>query len=275
MSRSAILWPRAIRYTKTPRNGRKITKITHSALATPPMSWLRKMSKMTRNRMMIQAIQRNRIEHRPEDAEDRIVVTQHSQCPPSGWMIRCAIMAAAAPPMAISPRVGSPIVATLDLRLDDGRAVHVRRLRAVPAALPDVPGHRGGGPVAPWSHRRDARRAVAGRRCRRRVRALHGDVRAVPRLRAGLPQRRAVRAPDGAHARGARRRPPHGAAVVARRARRAAPPPCCCSPARRCWRSPSGCASCRARAGLARLPVRRGRRARGRPATTCGCSPAA
>ena len=37
----------------------------------------------------------------------------------------------------------------------------MRGLRAVPAALPDVPGHGRGGALAAWTHRRDARRAVA------------------------------------------------------------------------------------------------------------------
>ena len=39
-----------------PRNGRMITKITHSALAKPPMSLLRKMSAITRKSTTIQAI---------------------------------------------------------------------------------------------------------------------------------------------------------------------------------------------------------------------------
>ena len=48
-----------------------------------------------------------------------------------------------------------------------------------------------------------AMRAVQRRTApdRRRLRALHGDVRAVPRLRAGVPERGAVRPPDGGHAR--------------------------------------------------------------------------
>ena len=37
----------------------------------------------------------------------------------------------------------------------------MRGVRAVPAALPDVPGHRRGGAVAARAHRRDACRAVA------------------------------------------------------------------------------------------------------------------
>src|SRR5260370_504551 len=36
-----------MRYTNTPKYGTMITKITHSALAYPPRSWLRKMSPNT------------------------------------------------------------------------------------------------------------------------------------------------------------------------------------------------------------------------------------
>ena len=43
------------------------------------------------------------------------------------------------------------------------RAGRLRGLRAVPGPLPDLPGHRRGGPVAPGAHRRHARR---GRRAR-------------------------------------------------------------------------------------------------------------
>ena len=77
------------------------------------------------------------------------------------------------------------------------RTRHVRQLRAVPAALPDVPGDGRGGAVATRPHRSDARRAVGGRAGHRRLRRVHGDLRAVPRLRAGVPERRAVRQPDG------------------------------------------------------------------------------
>ena len=41
----------------TPRNGRKITKISHSTLAKPPRSWLRKMSTNTRNSRKNQSTQ--------------------------------------------------------------------------------------------------------------------------------------------------------------------------------------------------------------------------
>ena len=138
------------------------------------------------------------------------------------------------------------------------RAHLVRGLRAVPAALPDVPRHGRGGAVAARADRRDARRAVARRADRRRVRALHGDLRAVPRLRAGVPERRAVRPPDGGHPRRAR---PSGTA--SRRGGSGRRSPCSaatgrCSPGRRCWPSPSGCASCRGGPGSPALPLRRG-----------------
>ena len=51
----------------------------------------------------------------------------------------------------------------------------------------------------------------------RRLRAVHGDVRAVPRLRAGVPQRRAVRPTDGGHPRHAGRREADDAVVAAPR----------------------------------------------------------
>src|SRR5215469_9082834 len=39
---------------KTPRNGMKMMKISQSAFAKPPMSWLRNTSTITWNRMKIQ-----------------------------------------------------------------------------------------------------------------------------------------------------------------------------------------------------------------------------
>ena len=86
------------------------------------------------------------------------------------------------------------------------RARRVRRVRAVPAALPDVPRHRAA---------RSRRRAAASRRCGwsssdgapidDAFRDRDGGVRAVPRLRGRVPVGGAVRAPHGAHARGAAR----------------------------------------------------------------------
>ena len=63
----------------------------------------------------------------------------------------------------------------------------MRAVRAVPAALPDVPSDRRGVGVASRAHLAHARGATARRRGRRRVRRLHGRVRAVPGLRAGVP----------------------------------------------------------------------------------------
>ncbi len=97
----------------------------------------------------------------------------------------------------------------------------MRGVRLVPPTLPDVPRDRGGGAVAPRTDRCHARRAVARRAGRRRVRALHGDVRAVPRLRAGVPERGPVRPPHGGHPGGAGRRAPHRTPAPARRLRRA------------------------------------------------------
>ena len=58
--RSCMEPPRASRYTKTPRNGRMMMKMHHSALAPPPMSWLRKMSKNTMTSSQIQMKKRKK-----------------------------------------------------------------------------------------------------------------------------------------------------------------------------------------------------------------------
>ena len=79
-------------------------------------------------------------------------------------------------------------------------------------------------------------------------------------LRAGVPERRAVRPPDGGHPRGAGRRPPHGAALAAGRVRRCSTSTGCCSPGRRCWPVAQRLRLVPRRAGLARLPLRRGSR---------------
>jgi hypothetical protein len=75
----------------------------------------------------------------------------------------------------------------------------VRQLRVVPSALPDVSGDRRGGVVTAGADRRNAIRAVARCRDRRPVRSLHGDVRAVPWMRAGVSERCSVRPPDRGH----------------------------------------------------------------------------
>src|SRR6478735_1037852 len=47
--RSAMLRPRAIRYTRTVRNGTKTRKMIHTALSQPLSSWSRKISEITAN----------------------------------------------------------------------------------------------------------------------------------------------------------------------------------------------------------------------------------
>src|SRR6201995_1105743 len=49
-----------MRYTSTPRYGMTMMRITHSALAQPPMSWLRKMSMNTMNSSQIQMMKRKK-----------------------------------------------------------------------------------------------------------------------------------------------------------------------------------------------------------------------
>ena len=113
-------------------------------------------------------------------------------------------------------------------------ARRVRRVRAVPAALPDVPRDRARDRVAARAHRGDARGRATRRAHRRRLPPRDGRVRAVPRLRSGVPVGRAVRSPHGGHPRrGAPATPPAAAAppgrvdrvprraALSRRARRA------------------------------------------------------
>src|SRR5581483_1035905 len=88
-------------------------------------------------------------------------------------------------------------------------------MRPVPAALPDVPCHWRGVVVAAWPHRADAAGAVGGCAGGRRVRVVHGCVRAVPRLRDRLSRGGAVRPADGAHPPGAGPHAPVLPAVVA------------------------------------------------------------
>ncbi len=75
-------------------------------------------------------------------------------------------------------------------------------LWVVPAALPDLPGDGGGGALAAGPNRGHARRAMARQRGRRRLRPLHVDLRAMPRVRAGVSERCSVRSPHGRHPRG-------------------------------------------------------------------------
>ena len=71
----------------------------------------------------------------------------------------------------------------------------MRRLRAVPPALPDVPRHRARAAVAARTHRGHAGGRVRRRAARRRVPPHDGDLRAVPRVRSRLPVDGAVRSP--------------------------------------------------------------------------------
>lgn len=65
----------------------------------------------------------------------------------------------------------------------------MRELRAVSATLPDVSRHGGGGAVSAWAHRGDEGRACRRRTRVHRVRSVHGNLRAVSRLRTGVPLR--------------------------------------------------------------------------------------
>ena len=97
----------------------------------------------------------------------------------------------------------------------------MRGVRAVPAALPDLPGDGRGVGVAARADRGDACRPLRRSPARRRLHPLHGPVRAVPRLRGGLPVVGAVRPPDGRRA----RHPRQGDALPAVVAAGGLPPP--------------------------------------------------
>ena len=125
--------------------------------------------------------------------------------------------------------------------LDADELVACVVVRAVPAALPDLPRHRAGDRVAARPHRRDAARSSSRARRSTTRSCRDGRVRAVPRLRGGVPVVGAVRPPDGGHA----RRAPRAAGDVAPRVRRMAEwvalPPACCRATAAASRSP-GCA---------------------------------
>jgi hypothetical protein len=106
----------------------------------------------------------------------------------------------------------------------------VRELRAVSAALPDVPGHGGGAVLAAWAHRCDAVRRSWRSPGRRDVPRRRRDLRAVSGLRAGVSEWRRVRCADGADPNGARRPTVDHAVVAADRIRSAGASSC---PARR------------------------------------------
>ena len=93
-------------------------------------------------------------------------------------------------------------VTELDGRRSAGRCGPrcVCRVRAVPAALSDVPAHRRGDGVPPRAHRRDARGRRRHRRGRRHLRLVHGPMPRLPGVRGRLSLARAVRPHDGARA---------------------------------------------------------------------------
>ena len=132
----------------------------------------------------------------------------------------------------------------------------MRGVRAVPAALPDLPGDRRGVGLAARAHRGDAGRALRGPPARRRLHPLHGPVRAVPCVRSRLPVGGAVRPSDG---RGARHARPADAATSRGGGGRAT---ACSATTACCWRlrprsrSPSGLRIVPRRLGLPRLPLR-------------------
>ena len=167
----------------------------------------------------------------------------------------------------------------VNARARRGRARRLRGVRAVPARVPDLPGHRARDRVAARADRRDAGGAARRRADRRRVRRGDGRVRGVPRLRGRVPVVGAVRPPDGRApaprsqptALRGRGGPPSGSATGScSRATR------CSSRSRGCSRSRSGCASCRGGSGC--RSSRSGRcapRSSPTPTRTRSCSPAA
>ena len=103
-----------------------------------------------------------------------------------------------------------------------GRAGRVRRLWALPAALPDVPRDGRGDRIAPRADRGDARGQRGPRAARRRVHRRDGRVHPVPRLRGRVPVGRAVRSPHGGHPHRARAAAVAGRAASSRPSRSAA-----------------------------------------------------
>ncbi len=73
----------------------------------------------------------------------------------------------------------------------------VRRVRPVPAALPDLPRDRRGVGLTPRTHHRDAFGRGGPLRTRRDLRAVHGSVPRVSRVRGRVPVARPVRPDDG------------------------------------------------------------------------------
>ncbi len=134
-------------------------------------------------------------------------------------------------------------------------AAHVHLLRLLPLGLPHLPGHAQRGLLAAWAHQphAGARGGHPGRGRRARGALL---LPRLPRLRAGLPRRRALRHPARACA--ATRSGPLATPSCAgccwpsaRRAERASPAACCASA------SCSGCIASRPRGLCARRVARR------------------
>ncbi len=94
---------------------------------------------------------------------------------------------------------------------------HLCELRALSAALPDVPGDGRGAVLASRPHRCHAGGRARRAPDRRRVRRLHRDLRAVPGLRDGVPEWGAVRGADGTDTNDTRRRRPDDSLVAAAR----------------------------------------------------------
>ena len=146
----------------------------------------------------------------------------------------------------------------VDLRIDHRRTRHLRQLRAVPAALPHVPGHRRRGAVAAWSHRRDAGGAAGGRAgrpttssssWRRACSAAAASRRARAACRSGTCME-ATRATLG-------RAAPHHAVVAAPGVPGARPPPAAARRVVGAGGGPASCIWCRSGWVSAALPVRR------------------
>ena len=163
--------------------------------------------------------------------------------------LRSHRQARAGPDAVVSP----PNVSHTPLGLDEDDARHLRRVRIVPAALPDLPGDRTGDRLAAGAHRGDARSRATQRADRRCLPPRDGRMRAVSRLRSRVPVRCAVRTPHGGHARRrAPATPPAAAAPpgrmgrIPRRAARITP---CSSCSRGACSSGSGCISCRSGSG--------------------------
>ncbi len=151
--------------------------------------------------------------------------------------------------------------------------VDVRELRAVLASLSDVPGHRRGEVLTTRPNRCHAGGRQRNPADRRLVRRLHRDLRAVPGVRAGMPERGALRRLDGGDQnRAGNERKDHAVVATARVRRPGSPPDVArrVDAARRSPASASRTASARPRRSPAATSCRRS----ARRVPTSGCSPA-